>query len=164
MSENTITFRQLVDASDPEFEQIVDWQYGWWGEEFAMNREQVAIYMTHSICRERVPYTFLAYCGETLIGYYQVIPNDLFTRPDLTPWFGFAFIAPEYRGRGYFRQLMAAVPRHARQFGLKALYLHSRHQGLYEKFGWTLLEASSQYKPDGILRRLYTLKIDDDVV
>ncbi|MBQ6449579.1 GNAT family N-acetyltransferase [bacterium] len=164
MSDHKLTFRQLVDSTDPAFEPVVCWQHGWWGEEFGMSREQVTLYMAHSICPDRVPYTFLAYLGETLVGFYQVIPNDLFTRPDLTPWFGFAFIAPEYRGCGYFRQLMAAVPGHARQFGLRQLYLHSRHQGLYEKFGWTFLEESTEYKSDGILRRLYTLKIDEDVV
>ncbi|MBQ6154879.1 GNAT family N-acetyltransferase [bacterium] len=155
---NKLTFRQLTSSDDLAFAQVVAWQFGWWGEEFALNKEQVELYMRHSICQQ-VPYTYLAYLGEELIGYYQVIPNDLFTRPDLTPWFAFAFIAPKHRGNGYFRQLMAMVPEHARQHGLTHLYLHSRHTGLYEKFGWELLETSDQYKPDGITRRLYQLVI-----
>lgn len=159
-----ISFRQLTDIHDPAFEPVCAWQYGWWGEEFGMTPAQVTLYMSHSICAHRVPYTYLEYLANTLIGYYQVIPNDLFTRPDLTPWFGFAFITPEYRGHGYFRQLMHAVPQHAAEHGLSQLYLHSRHEGLYEKFGWQLLETRSDFKPDGITRRLYQLQIPQKVV
>ncbi len=159
-----ISFRQLTSANDPAFKTVCDWQYGWWGEEFALTPDQVTLYMLHSICLDRVPYTYLEYLNETLIGYYQVIPNDLFTRPDLTPWFGFAFIAPEHRGHGYFRELMRAVPVHAAAHGVAQLFLHSRHEGLYEKFGWELLETRNDYKPDGITRRLYCLQIAQKVV
>jgi len=150
-----VTFRQLLRPTDPQFALVVTHQYAWWGEEFSLSQDQVKLYMRHSLCAERVPYTYLLEKNDQLIGFYQVVPNDLFTRPDLGPWFGFAYILPEHRGHGHFRTLMEAVPDHARAKGLTKLYLHSRHQGLYEKFGWRLIEESTQYKPDGILRRLY---------
>jgi len=159
MDKDTLTFRQLTSSSDPKFPQVVTHQYSWWGEEFGLGREQVELYMCHSICAKRVPYTFLLEKGSQLIGFYQVVPNDLFTRPDLGPWFGFAYILPEHRGQGHFRTLMQSVPGHARAKGISTLYLHTRHTGLYEKFGWEKIDESTDFKADHIKRSLYQLVI-----
>lgn len=158
MTDESITFRQLTDPNDHQFTLVVQHQYQWWAEEFAVKMPQVELYMRHTLCAD-VPYTYVMEQGEELIGFYQVILSDLFTRPDLGPWFGFAYILPAYRHQGHFRTLMSQVPVHARSHGLRELYLHTRHEGLYEKFGWQLLESSPDYKPDGITRRIYRLKI-----
>ena len=42
------------------------------------------------------------------------------------------------------------------KLNIKTLYLHTRHQNLYEKFGWQILKPL--YLDDSIKRNIYILK------
>ena len=54
---------------------------------------------------------------------------------DLTPWIGFVYTFPDYRGRRLAGKLISRVRETAREDGYDALYISTRESGLYEKYG-----------------------------
>jgi GNAT superfamily N-acetyltransferase len=61
------------------------------------------------------------------------------------------FVVPEYRGKGYGKQLVAAVLRHPSLQRLRRFMLATNDaQGLYERFGFT-----SPSKPETLMERYF---------
>lgn len=54
---------------------------------------------------------------------------------DLTPWMGFVYTFPEYRGHRYIGLLMDKVVELAKEENRKEVYISTNHTGLYEKYG-----------------------------
>jgi len=92
------------------------------------------------------------------VGMYQFTNGDLFPRPDLYPWLANLYIDPACRGAGLGRFLIESVRRHATNAGLKELYLFTTHSGLYEKFGWTLVQEIDTFLEPRI-QRLYKTEL-----
>ncbi|MEW6165927.1 MAG: GNAT family N-acetyltransferase [Pseudomonadota bacterium] len=61
------------------------------------------------------------------------------------------FVAPEYRGHGYGKQLVAAILRHPSLQRLRRITVATNDaQGLYERFGFTPLA-----KPETLMERYF---------
>ena len=54
---------------------------------------------------------------------------------DLTPWIGFVYTYPKYRGHRYFGLLMDEIERLAEEENVSAVYISTNETGLYEKYG-----------------------------
>ena len=54
---------------------------------------------------------------------------------------------------------MEAIKEHAARLHLTELYLFTRHEGLYEKFGWEYVETFPTYLTPDDKQRLYRLSI-----
>jgi len=69
------------------------------------------------------------------------VRDELEPHHDLTPWLAGLYVAPEFRGRGVARDLVAAIERHAGSVGCRRLYLYTvTAEGLYVKCGWAIAE------------------------
>jgi GNAT superfamily N-acetyltransferase len=143
-----------------DIETLTDWMFGWWGMRDGYTREAVKESMLHSLNRDRLPMTFGLFQNGTLIGSYQFTNSDLFVRPDIIPWLANVYLDPAYRGRGWGRLLLSTVKENARTYlSAPALYLFTKHEGLYEKFGWRFeTEIDTHLEPR--LQRLYRLPLD----
>ncbi len=76
---------------------------------------------------------FGAYLGEQQVGFCRVV-SDFATFGNLVD----VFVLPEYRGRGYSKQLMEAVLGHPQLQGLRRFTLATGDaHGLYAQFGFT---------------------------
>ena len=92
--------------------------------------------------------------GERLISHCTFAERDDIQPTDLTPWVGFVYTFPQYRGNRYAGLLFEEVERLAKAKGIPAVYLSTNHTGLYEKYGFTFLtqmlnmdgEPSRRYK------------------
>lgn len=73
--------------------------------------------------------------GDKLASYCTLSERDDIPDSGLTPWVGFVFTYPEYRGRRCFGQLLSECERLAAEQGFEALYISTDHVGLYEKYG-----------------------------
>ena len=95
--------------------------------------------------------------GDELISYCTYAEKDDIQPTDLTPWVGFVYTFPAYRGRRCAGLLFDEVARLARQEGVEAVYLSTNHVGLYEKYGFAYLTELTDL--DGKPSRVYVKRI-----
>ena len=73
--------------------------------------------------------------GDSLVSFCTLAEQDDIREPSLTPWVGFVYTFPVYRGRRCFGRLLDAVRNLAAEEGHHALYISTGEVGLYEKYG-----------------------------
>ncbi len=78
--------------------------------------------------------------GDALVSFATYAERDCIDDPTLTPWVGFVYTYPEYRGQRRMGQLLEDIAVAAHRDGHNALYVCTDHVGLYEKYGFTFLE------------------------
>ena len=77
--------------------------------------------------------------GSRLASFCTYAERDDIPDSDLTPWMGFVYTYPEYRGRRLTGELIRRVKELARADGKDAVYICTDHTGLYEKYGAVFL-------------------------
>ena len=75
--------------------------------------------------------------GENLISFCTYAEQDDIREPALTPWVGFVYTFPEYRGKRRIGKLLEYVYRLAKNDGHKHVFISTGETGLYEKYGYT---------------------------
>ena len=78
--------------------------------------------------------------GEKLVSFAVLSPKDAINDDSLTPWIGFIYTAPEYRGNRESGRLIDYLCEIARDKDYKKVYLCTDHIGLYEKYGFIYME------------------------
>ena len=87
----------------------------------------------------------------------MLIPQDMDTRPDLSPWLGGVFTAPEARGRGVGSALSQHVMQRAAELGFSRLHLYTPDaEAFYARLGWVTLERT-RYKDTAVTVMCHTL-------
>jgi len=74
--------------------------------------------------------------GDTLVSYCTFAPMDDIKQTELSPWIGFVYTAPEFRGHRHFGKLMTYAEELARQEGKEYTYISTAHTEVYEKYGY----------------------------
>ena len=97
--------------------------------------------------------------GDALISYCTYAKKDDIPSTDLTPWVGFIYTFPAYRGHRYVGRLFAYADRLARAENISEIYVSTNHIGLYEKYGCTYL--TQMIDNEGVWSRIYVRKIGD---
>ena len=75
--------------------------------------------------------------GENLISFCTLAPLDDIQPTDLTPWIGFVYTFPAFRGQGYAEKLMRHAEELAKADGAASVHVSTNHVGLYERYGYT---------------------------
>ncbi len=73
---------------------------------------------------------------DRLVSFCTLCEKDEIDDTELTPWVGFVYTYPEYRGRRCFGLLLDEAKRLASEAGYETLYISTDHIGLYEKYGF----------------------------
>jgi N-acetylglutamate synthase-like GNAT family acetyltransferase len=132
---------------------IAFWNYREWHIGKEPFDEIIARYQGR-LQKDKVPTTLIAIEDTMPVGSVSIKDNDLAERPDLNPWLASLLVLADYRGRDIGRRLLAAGEASAHAAGVGRLYLFTHTAaGLYEKEGWTFMEAVK--KPDGISEAIY---------
>ena len=151
---------KLEESNNLFFDKICDWYYNWLGIKNNESIEEIKCTFEHSLCKNKLPQTFVALIDREPAGMYQLsMSDDLNSRPDLYPWLINVYVDEKFRGRNVARELMNTVKENAKELGLTELYLYTKHIGLYEKFGWKFIEEVKTFKDDSPVERLYKLEI-----
>ena len=112
---------------------------------------------------------FYKLCGSTskiflltentdLISFCTYAEKDEIPDTDLTPWIGFVYTFPQFRGKRRIGKLIEHIYHLAKKEGQKALYISTDQQGLYENFGCTY--TCTLKDPHGEDCLIYTLPIE----
>ncbi len=81
--------------------------------------------------------------GEQLIGFISIFPNDGEERKELSPWYATMYVKKEFRGNGYSKILNNAILNEAKKRKINKLYLKTKLENYYEKFGAKFIEELS---------------------
>ncbi|MBE5939676.1 MAG: GNAT family N-acetyltransferase [Lachnospiraceae bacterium] len=79
--------------------------------------------------------------GENLVSFCTFAEKDDIQPTDLTPWIGWVYTFPEYRGNHYSGKLLGYAETLAVEDGIKAIYISTNHEGLYEKYGYKFFKV-----------------------
>ncbi len=95
--------------------------------------------------------------GDELISFCTLAEKDDIQPTDLTPWIGFVYTYPQYRGYRHSGKLMIFAEEKAKAQGADSIYISTNHIGLYEKFGYEFFSVMKDI--DGEDSRVYTKKV-----
>ncbi len=96
--------------------------------------------------------------GETLLSFCTCAERDDIPDPALTPWAGFVYTFPEYRGRRRMGKLLERAYALAKADGYDCLYICTREEGLYEKYGCVFWKTMKDRQGEDA--SVFRLKID----
>ena len=78
--------------------------------------------------------------GENLISFCTFAEKDDIQPTELTPWIGWVYTFPHYRGHRYVGKLLSYAEALAKTDGINSIYISTNHNGLYEKYGYEFFE------------------------
>lgn len=73
--------------------------------------------------------------GDELISFCTYAEKDDIQPTSLTPWMGFVYTYPAYRGHRHIGHLFLEIEKLAKAEKVQDIYISTGHTGLYEKFG-----------------------------
>lgn len=73
---------------------------------------------------------------EKLLSFCTYAEQDDIGEPSMTPWVGFVYTFPEYRGKRRVGKLLEYAYALAKAEGHKHIYISTGETGLYEKYGY----------------------------
>lgn len=74
--------------------------------------------------------------GNHLLSFCTYAEQDDVREPSLTPWVGFVYTFPEYRGKRRIGKLLEYAYTLAKSDGFEHIYISTGETGLYEKYGY----------------------------
>lgn len=80
--------------------------------------------------------------GENLLSFCTLAEKDDIQPTELTPWIGWVYTFPDYRGNRYIGKLLEYAERLTVEAGMKNIYISTNHNGLYEKYGYKFKEMT----------------------
>ena len=95
--------------------------------------------------------------GENLVSFCTLAQLDDVQPTDLTPWIGFLYTFPEYRGKRLAGKLLSHAENLAKEDDATNVYISTNHVGLYEKYGYEFLTEAKDV--EGEDTRIYRKKI-----
>lgn len=75
-----------------------------------------------------------------LISFCTLSDIDDIEITELTPWIGFVYTFPKYRGNRYIGKLFNYAEELSKSNGFSNIYISTNHRGVYEKYGFTFLQ------------------------
>lgn len=73
---------------------------------------------------------------ENLVSFCTLAKFDDVQPTDLSPWIGFLYTFPSYRGMHMAEKLLAHAECLAKQDGASSVHISTNHIGFYEKYGY----------------------------
>ncbi len=70
-----------------------------------------------------------------LVSFCTYAEKDDIQPTELTPWIGFVYTFPEYRGHRYVGYLFQEIEKLAKAENVQDIFISTNHIGLYEKYG-----------------------------
>ena len=97
--------------------------------------------------------------GEELISFCTLAPLDDVQPTDLTPWMGWIYTFPAYRGKRCAGRLFEYAEGQAIADGAKAIHISTNHIGLYEKYGYEFYKNAKDV--EGEDTRIYIKRLTE---
>ena len=96
--------------------------------------------------------------GDELISFCTYSEKDDIQPTVLTPWIGFVYTFPQYRGHRYLGKLFQEIENLAKAEKVHDIFISTNHTGLYEKYGCEFYQMMNDV--NGEPSRVYRKHID----
>ncbi len=96
---------------------------------------------------------------DKLISFCTYAEQDDIREPSLTPWVGFVYTFPEFRGKRHMGKLLEYAYALAKNDGYRHIYISTGETGLYEKYGYSFWKIMKDI--NGEDSRVYRNEISD---
>lgn len=83
---------------------------------------------------------FLLTQNKDLLSFCTFAEHDDIPDTELTPWIGFVFTFPAFRGKRHIGKLMEHICGLAKNQGFNKIYISTDQKGFYENFGFSFLK------------------------
>ena len=93
-----------------------------------------------------------------LISFCTYAEKDDIQPTELTPWIGFVYTFPEYRGHRYVGYLFQEIEKLAKAENVQDIFISTNHIGLYEKYGCEFYQMMNDM--EGEPSRVYRKYVD----
>ena len=95
--------------------------------------------------------------SENLVSFCTLAEKDDVQPTDLTPWIGWIYTFPKYRGNRMAGKLLTHAEKLAKESGTTHTHISTNHIGLYEKYGYEFFITAKDV--DGEETRVYRKKL-----
>ena len=134
---------KTITKNNRYFKEFINFCYKWFGEEKSLSVEEIR---KNYPLDDNLPKIRVLIINDTLIGFYEINEKDNIDDEEYTPYLATVYVREEYRKRGYSTILINDAIKYAESLGYKDLYLHSRIENYYEKYGFEFLkEVKTKY-------------------
>jgi N-acetylglutamate synthase-like GNAT family acetyltransferase len=140
----SMTIEYLADHPEA-MPLLAHWQHAEWGhlrpgDSIEARQARLQNYSN----RDRIPLTVVALEGGVVLGSASLVPHDMETRMELTPWLAGVFVGEGYRRKGIGAELVRRIMAEAGKLNVPLLYLYTVHsEKFYAGLGWTLQERTA---------------------
>lgn len=97
--------------------------------------------------------------GNELLSFCTLAEQDDIREKEMTPWIGFVYTFPQFRGKRRIGKLIEYAYKDAKQRKYKSIYISTNENGLYEKYGCTFYKTMKDV--NGEDSRVYKIDIAD---
>lgn len=134
---------KTITKDNRYFKEFINFCYKWFGEEKSLSIEEIR---KNYPLDDNLPKIRVLIINDTLIGFYEINEKDNIDDEEYKPYLATVYVREEYRKRGYSTILINDAIKYAESLGYKDLYLHSRIENYYEKYGFEFLkEVKTKY-------------------
>lgn len=145
-----------------EFYSIADQEY--WLSQIKKCDWGAGQYLYDLLCKNELK----KLCGETtrvflladnreLVSFCTLAEVDDIRDSELSPWIGFVYTFPQYRGHRYMGILLEFAYLTAKSDGARHLYISTGETGLYEKYGYSFYQEMKDM--NGEDSRVYCISV-----
>ena len=78
--------------------------------------------------------------GDKLVSFCTFAKKDEIISTEYSPWIGFVYTFPQYRGHRYMGLLFQEIEAVAKDQNINKIFISTDHVGLYEKYGFEYIK------------------------
>ncbi|RAV13651.1 GNAT family N-acetyltransferase [Paenibacillus contaminans] len=146
-----ITVVNLADRLE-YLNEVSEWFWHRWGAKQTL--ENMKYTTLHSTLSNKIPLTYIALCGERLVGTVAIWRNNLRCRQDLYPWMTNLYVTEDMQNKGVETLLQNCIIEVIRSMGYKDLFLICNEgYDYYENTGWVFKELAPM--ANGTMTKIY---------
>lgn len=149
---------KTINKTNRYFFEIINNYYNWWGKEKDQSLKEIHDFYVNIIENDDLPVIRALIINDTLIGFYELNAKDGIDEEKYTPYLANVFVKEQYRKQGYSTYLINDAIELAKNMGYEELYLHSRIENYYEKYGFKFLKEVNTKLGK---KRIYVYKIKE---
>lgn len=134
---------RILRPSDPEISVCARWRTGEFSDVLGTSIEEEEKALRELAADQSRQVALLATCDGVPAGTCLLVTSEIDPQHDVSPWLVGLYVAPEFRGRGVGRTLVAAIEEHAQLRSIPRLYLYTDDSEVpyYRNLGWIVADC-----------------------